>query len=165
MKKNTEGELIMEKIIEEDINNHKEKYNSTRDKIINDFIDETFTDTRDFIEKLYGDNQDESMLLAMSEYEKWYGEGSGSITADDKILNYLCPLADAIHHDIDDFDYTPLAKKLNTDIDDEVEMGHLIYEVVTNISNRILDYFEKHYTEYENEIEKKSEITEYDEER
>ena len=49
-----------------------EKATKTREEIINDFIDETFTETEDFIINLYGDNQDESMLNAMTEYEKLY---------------------------------------------------------------------------------------------
>ena len=121
-----------------------EKETKTRDEIINDFIDETFTDTEDFIETLYGDNQDESMLSAMTEYEKWYGEDSGSIYADDRALNYLSPLSDAIYRDIFEFDYNPLAEKLDIDIDDDEEMNDLIWEVVDNIEDRILDYLENH---------------------
>ena len=130
------------------------KETKTREEIISDFVDETFTDTYDFIEKLYGDNQHESMLSAMTEYEKWYGEDSGGIMADDRALNYLSPLSDSIYHDICEFDYKPLADQLEIDIDDDEEMDNLIYEVVDEIEDRILDYFEKHYTEYENEIKK-----------
>ena len=121
-----------------------EKETKTRDEIINDFIDETFTDTEDFIETLYGDNQDESMLSAMTEYEKWYGEDSGSIYADDRALNYLSPLSDAIYRDIFEFDYNPLAEKLDIDIDDDEEMNDLIWEVVDNIEDRIIDYLKNH---------------------
>lgn len=120
------------------------KETKTREEIISDFVDETFTETEDFIINLYGDNQDESMLNAMTEYEKWYGEDSGSIMADDRALNYLSPFADAIHRDIDWVDYTPLAEQLDIDIDDDEEMDNLIYEVADEILDRILDYLENH---------------------
>lgn len=127
-----------------------EKSTKTREAIINDFIDETFKDTYEFITILYGDNQDESMLSAMTEYEEWYGKDSGSITADDRSLNYLCPLGDAIYYDICELDYTPLAEQLDIDIDDKEEMDSLIWEVVGTIKDRILDYFEKHSGECRN---------------
>lgn len=121
-----------------------EKATKTREEIINDFIDETFTETEDFIINLYGDNQDESMLNAMTEYEKWYGEESGNITEDDRYLHYEEPLKDAIYHDINEFNYIPLITQLDIDIDDDEEINDLIWEITGTIKDRIIDYLKNH---------------------